>query len=248
MGASPAFSFYAKDFLTGTAAMSLAEVGAYVKLLAYQWDAGAVPFLNRDRARILGCSVTQERNVWARISDKFELVEHAYQNERLETERRKQAERRERLADNGRLGGRPVKLEVKQTETNSFPVAKPNENLDERLPSSSSSSSSSTKTTARPLTAKRNLHAEYEHPRFDVPTSWHLRTVKGLSNGEPRLMKFYAWLAERVERTNEDTLPRFEWLDARFKEWMESGPVRSSVPSPAETSKMIADRIAMAGR
>lgn len=142
MGASPAFSFYAKDFLTGTAAMSLAEVGAYVKLLAYQWDAGAVPFSNRDRARILGCSVTQERNVWARISDKFELVEHAYQNERLETERRKQAERRERLADNGKLGGRPVKLEVKQTRTNRFPVAKPNENLEERLSSSSSSSSS----------------------------------------------------------------------------------------------------------
>lgn len=101
----------------------------------------------------------------------------------------------------------------------------------------------------RPLTMRRNLNAEFEHPRFDVPTSWHLRTVKGLADGESRMRLFYRWLAERVERTNEDTLPRFEWLDACFKDWLASSSTqRSSVPSPAETSKMIADRIAMAGR
>jgi hypothetical protein len=101
----------------------------------------------------------------------------------------------------------------------------------------------------RPLIAKRNFSAEYEHERFDVPTSWHVRTVKGLHDGEARLLKFYRWLSDRVERTNEDTLPRFEWLDRCFKEWLDtSTPQRSAVPSPEETRKMIADRIAMAGK
>lgn len=100
---------------------------------------------------------------------------------------------------------------------------------------------------SRPLAGKRNLNAEYEHPRFDVPTSWHLRTVKGLANGESRLMQFYRWLAERVERTNEDTLPRFEWLDGCFKEWLATAaPQKSQYPTPAETTAMIKAREAMA--
>lgn len=77
-----------------------------------------------------------------------------------------------------------------------------------------------------PLTAKRNLHAEYEHPRFDVPVTWHIRTAKGLANGEARLLQFYRWLTARVDRTNEDTLPRFEWLDRCFKEWLEAAQDR----------------------
>lgn len=94
----------------------------------------------------------------------------------------------------------------------------------------------------RPLTAKRNLHAEFECDRFDVPTSWHLRTAKGLSNGETRLMVFYRWLVERVARTNEDTLPRFAWLDRCFTEWLDSTKVAaSSVPSSEDTRRMMAN-------
>jgi hypothetical protein len=82
------------------------------------------------------------------------------------------------------------------------------------------------KTTARPLTARRNLNAEFEHPRFDVPTSWHLRHVKDISEGEAGMMAFYSWLSDRVDRTNEDTIVagvehgRFVWLDRCFAEWM----------------------------
>lgn len=105
MGTSPAFSFYAKDFLTGTATFSLEEVGAYVKLLCYQWDAGSVPATPRERARILGCTAAQERAIWLRIVSKFAAVGDAYQNSRLEEERVKQAERRQKLAANGSKGG-----------------------------------------------------------------------------------------------------------------------------------------------
>jgi uncharacterized protein YdaU (DUF1376 family) len=135
---SPAFSFYAKDFLTGTFTMSLQEVGAYVRLLAYQWDAGAVPSEPHERARIMGCSKAQEKDLWKRVGPKFALVDGVYLNERLEDERLKQAERRRRLSDNGKLGGRPEKANEKLDESKSFSETEATEKLNERLPSSSS--------------------------------------------------------------------------------------------------------------
>ena len=99
---SPAFQFYAQDFLTGTATMTLAEVGAYVKLLAHQWHAGSVPRGTRERARILGCSLAVEKTLWVALEMKFTAVDDGYQNARLEEERRKQAEYRRRQSDKGK--------------------------------------------------------------------------------------------------------------------------------------------------
>ena len=99
---SPAFQFYAKDFLTGTATMSLSERGAYVSLLAHQWDAGSVPISAKERARILGCSNAEERKIWAKLVCKFHLANDAFQNVRLEEERQKQADYRRRQSDKGK--------------------------------------------------------------------------------------------------------------------------------------------------
>lgn len=99
---SPAFQFYARDFLTGVATMSLAERGAYISLLAHQWDAGIVPNASDERARILGCTKAQERVIWQQVGKKFAPVEGGYQNSRLEEERAKQAEYRRRQSDAGR--------------------------------------------------------------------------------------------------------------------------------------------------
>ena len=91
---------------------------------------------------------------------------------------------------------------------------------------SKAKASTKAKTTARPLTSRRNLSAEFEHPRFDVPTSWHLRRVKDISEGEAGMTAFYQWLSARVDRTNEDTIVagvehgRFVWLDRCFADWM----------------------------
>lgn len=137
---SPAFSFYPKDFATGTATMSLQEVGAYIRLLSHQWESGSVPSDPGERARILGCAKAQERDLWKKVGKKFTLHNDVYINERLEEERAKQAERRRRLSDNGKLGGRPPKTNDNQDGSNSFPVAKATEKQNERLSSSSSSS------------------------------------------------------------------------------------------------------------
>lgn len=139
---SPAFSFYAKDFLSGTAKMSLQEVGAYIRLLSYAWEDGGIPADASERARLMVCAKAQERELWKKVGHKFVLRDGAYVNERLEVERQKQAERRQRLSDNGKLGGRPEKANEKLNESKSFSPAKADANLNERLSSSSSSSSS----------------------------------------------------------------------------------------------------------
>lgn len=125
---SPAFSFYAKDFMLGTVTMSLAERGAYITLLAYQWDMGGVPGDYDTLARILGCTRGQAVRVWLAIVHKFQERPDGWRNARLEVERTKQAERRAALVANGKLGGRPPN---KPTETKRFSESKANGKLDE---------------------------------------------------------------------------------------------------------------------
>jgi uncharacterized protein YdaU (DUF1376 family) len=121
---APAFSFYAKDFLLGTVTMSLAERGAYITLLAFQWDNGSVPNDSIGRARVLSCPSKQADALWSRLRVKFEQgADGHWRNRRLEMEREKQAERRAALVANGAKGGRPPKNQKvsrsdNQTETN----------------------------------------------------------------------------------------------------------------------------------
>lgn len=102
---APAFSFYAQDWLVGTFTMSLADRGAYITLLAYQWDKGSVPDSPLVLGKICGCNEAQARRFWAVISDKFPRGEDgSRRNLRLESERQKQANRREAMAANGKKG------------------------------------------------------------------------------------------------------------------------------------------------
>jgi len=105
MAKAPAFQFYAKDFLTGTLTLSLAERGAYVTLLAYQWDVGVVPLEDAALIRILGCSRQEFRALWPAVSAKFERADDGYRNPRLEDERQRQAAFAARQRENGRRGG-----------------------------------------------------------------------------------------------------------------------------------------------
>lgn len=135
--AAPAFSFYAKDFMLGTVTMSLAERGAYITLLAYQWDHGSVPLDPAALARICGCSAGQFQAVWRVVASKFKVgAGGLLRNVRLEVERTKQAERRAILIANGRKGGRRSENQKgnqkdNQNETNRFPQDNQMVNLDE---------------------------------------------------------------------------------------------------------------------
>jgi uncharacterized protein YdaU (DUF1376 family) len=143
---SPAFQFYAKDFATGTASMSLQEVGAYIRLLCYQWDVGSVPSDASERARILGCAKAQERELWKKVGQKFALRNDVYLNERMEDERQKQAEYRRRQSDRGKAsaaskGNQRSNAGSTSVEPPLQPDTQPLVNQSSTLRSSSSSSS-----------------------------------------------------------------------------------------------------------
>ena len=87
---SPAFSFYASNFIAGTLTYSLRERGAYITLLAWQWDHGSIPDEAKARCRVLGCTPREERLVWNTLQDQFVIEEGVLKNHRLECEREKQ--------------------------------------------------------------------------------------------------------------------------------------------------------------
>jgi uncharacterized protein YdaU (DUF1376 family) len=95
----PAFQFYADDFIGGVSTMTQSEVGAYILLLCHQWQTGKI-------------SSEPER---LKMVAKGEVSEHVLskfpsgKNRRLEIERKKQHEYREKQRINGAMGGRPAK-------------------------------------------------------------------------------------------------------------------------------------------
>lgn len=80
----------------GTAMMSAQEVGAYIRLLCYQWDNGSVPDDNDSLCRLAGC----DGNAVAKIRSKFRSCDGVLKNERMEQERDKQAVYRKKQSEN----------------------------------------------------------------------------------------------------------------------------------------------------
>lgn len=87
----PAFQFYADDFLAGVADMTQAEVGAYILLLCHQWNRGSAP-VEPERQQLLAKGPVTDH-----VISKFEKqVDGSLKNERMEKERDKQAQYREK--------------------------------------------------------------------------------------------------------------------------------------------------------
>jgi len=99
---SPAFQFYADDFLAGTSEMTAEEVGGYVRLLCHQWSKGGIPNDEERAARMAGLMGSPSiRYVLA----KFALCDDGLlKNERLEQVRADQAAFRAKQAESGRSG------------------------------------------------------------------------------------------------------------------------------------------------
>lgn len=174
---SPAFQFYPKDFLTGTATMSLQEVGAYMRLLCYAWDAGSVPNDPNERARICGCSKAQERELWKKVCKKFSLRDDVFLNERMEDERQKQAEYRRRQSDKGKASA-AVRF---QPEVNHGSTGVQPRTTDSRLEpeGNSSSSSSSSKELKTTHTARVNGHGNGANAPGSLPRDHRYHAICG---------------------------------------------------------------------
>ena len=118
---APAFQFYAKEFLSSSRvmAMTMTERGVYITLLSVQWMDGTIPADMKALANLLkGVSAQQLARMWpANLAGAFVKRGDRLVNQRLEEERKKQADRRAQARENGNLGGRPKKGLGLQTET-----------------------------------------------------------------------------------------------------------------------------------
>jgi uncharacterized protein YdaU (DUF1376 family) len=100
MNKPPAFQFYPADFLGGTGAMTQAEVGAYILLLCHQWNHGSIPVQPERQQNIAKGQVSDY------VLAKFKPgTDGELRNERLEQERQKQADYREKQRQKGLASG-----------------------------------------------------------------------------------------------------------------------------------------------
>ena len=107
MGKSPAFQFYASDFLSdeNVVLMSNQEVGCYIKLLCFNWKQGSIPNDIDKLSRLCGESKEIMDAIWENIKSCFkENSSGRLVNPRIERERVKQKRFSENRKKAGKLG------------------------------------------------------------------------------------------------------------------------------------------------
>lgn len=92
---SPAFQFYFSDFHASTSTWPPEYVGAYVRLLGYQWCNGSIPKDEKELSLLIGMPVGYKQAAYkvliSTVLKKFKLGRDGLcKNRRLEEERRKQ--------------------------------------------------------------------------------------------------------------------------------------------------------------
>jgi len=93
----PAFQLYAQDLLAGTADMTVAQFGAYVRLLCHQWIRNGLQNDDEVLSRLSGAGI----DVLTVVRGKFRMRKNGrLYNMRLEIERKKQRERGKQQALN----------------------------------------------------------------------------------------------------------------------------------------------------
>lgn len=102
----PYMPLYFGDFLRSTAGWTLAERGAYLLLLATQWESGSLPLDMERLARIIGIDASTMASIWPVVSKKFVTVPAGLLNERLEAHRKQYLEYREKQSEGGKKGMR----------------------------------------------------------------------------------------------------------------------------------------------
>src|SRR5437763_15843580 len=91
MNKPPAYQHYAKDWLVGTAQLTLEEQGAFLRLLDHQWERGPLEHDPKALARLLGVSVRTFGRLWKQLAPHFPVSGNGHgsrvANVRLEEQR-----------------------------------------------------------------------------------------------------------------------------------------------------------------
>lgn len=259
-GKSPSFQFYANDFLSGTLALSLEECGAYVTLLAYQWDHGSVPDGHVARARICRCSAAQAKRVWTAIVGKFQQgPEGAWRNARLESERQKQDAYRQLQRNKGLQSALNRAGNRKATEPQPNTQPKVNREGNREATLLFSSSGTSLKNNEVPRAARSSRFNEWYavYPK-KTGKNTALKAWEKISPDDALVALMFdalKWQRNQPQWTKDGGhyvpnpatyLNQARWEDEPF--FTATQPSRSSVPSPEETRRMLEERAAMAGK
>ena len=165
---SPAFQFYPADYASSQRVrlMTLEEEGAYINLLCSCWLHGSIPADPEMAARLVGkgCSANLATTVLAMFTQSSQAGRMVH--DRLERERLKQSEWREKSASGGRKSA-----ELRKGGATTLQPPLPNgTNQKATLQSSSMSSSSSSSTSSAPThTAPVPVAVCDEPPAADCP-------------------------------------------------------------------------------
>lgn len=164
----PAFLFYANDFMGSTYDMELNSIGAYIKLLCYQWVNGYIPNDEKKIQKIISANTNEFKEIWKELKQKFILQENYLINKRLENIRKEALEFKERSSERGKKGadGRWHK------QCTSNAQAMPNTMLKNGLSSPSSSPSSISISSSKEKRDKKDTPANAGTPQAEFVSNW----------------------------------------------------------------------------
>jgi uncharacterized protein YdaU (DUF1376 family) len=136
---SPAFQFYPNDFMGSptVAAMTAAEVGAYLLLLCADWNGDGFAWDVEELARTCKMTDAEFKTAWRRVSRCFVERRGRFFNPRLDAERKKQREWRRKSSEGGKLsaakrskgGSRVVQPPHQPNGNTPFPSPTPKQQL-----------------------------------------------------------------------------------------------------------------------
>jgi uncharacterized protein YdaU (DUF1376 family) len=113
MAKDPAFLFYSKDWMEGTAEMLPEEKGVYIDLLAHQHQNGSLPADTKRLARIARVSHEEFLRIWeGGLSAKFNHVDNRLVNQKLNHVVQERATNAQVKRINGTLAGLYKKFHV----------------------------------------------------------------------------------------------------------------------------------------
>ena len=101
---SPAFRLYAADFYMDTLTWDTDDIGVYFCILMAEWVNGPLENDTRKLSKIAKKTHQKFIKNWSKISQKFTVSDGMIYNKRLELERGKQIEYREKQKEFGALG------------------------------------------------------------------------------------------------------------------------------------------------
>jgi len=151
MSKSPAFQFYAAEFLAdeNVVMMTNQEIGCYIKLMCYCWREGSIPSDVSKIAKLCGEDSSAMAQLWLSVSTCFSLAEAAPDrlvHKRLEKEREKQKSYSLERSASGKKGAEAKRNAASKGSSSATSSASAKHIAIDSSSSSSSSSSSIVKT------------------------------------------------------------------------------------------------------